>query len=126
MIRVTAWILRFVNNCLARSRHNRRRSGPLVSEEVEAATNRWVGRVQRGVNPDLQAPGWKIIQDKETKILKCKGRLTGYEPVYLEGVLFVDKLIVHTHSQQNKAFRHRQHDGSLEGTLVDTTTLIQS
>ena len=125
MIRVTAWILRFVNNCLARSRHNRR-SGPLVSEEVEAATNRWVGRVQRGVNPDLQAPGWKIIQDKETKILKCKGRLTGYEPVYLEGVLFVNKLIVHTHSQQNKAFRHRQHDGSLEGTLVDTTTLIQS
>ena len=57
MIRVTAWILRFVNNCLARGRHNRRRSGPLVSEEVEAATNRWVRRVQRGVNPDLQAPG---------------------------------------------------------------------
>ena len=99
MIRVTAWILRFVNNCLARGRHNRRRSGPLVSEEVEAATNRWVRRVQKGVNPDLQAPGWKIIQDKETQILKCKGRVTGYEPVYLEGGLFVDKLIVHTHNK---------------------------
>ena len=99
MIRVTAWILRFVNNCLARGRHNRRRSGPLVSEEVEAATNRWVRRVQRGVNPDLQAPGWKIIQDKETQILKCKGRVTGYEPVYLEGGLFVDKLTVHTHNK---------------------------
>ena len=92
-------ILRFVNNCLARSRHNRRRSCPLVSEEVEAATNRWVRRVQRGVNPDLQAPGWKIIQEKETKILKCKGRVTGYEPVYLEGRLFVDKLIVNTHNK---------------------------
>ena len=98
MIRVTAWILRFVNNCLARGRHNRR-SGPLVSEEVEAATNRWVRRVQKGVNPDLQAPGWKIIQDKETQILKCKGRVTGYEPVYLQGGLFVDKLIVHTHNK---------------------------
>ena len=56
-------------------------------------------QVQRRVNPNLQAPGWKIIQDKETKILKCKGRVTGYEPVYLEGGLFVDKLIVHTHNK---------------------------
>ena len=46
----------------------------------------------------MQAPGWKIIEDNETKVLKCKGRIHGYEPVYLERGLFVEKLIVHTHN----------------------------
>ena len=40
--------------CLTRSRHIRRKSGLLISEEVETATNRWVRRARRGVNPDLQ------------------------------------------------------------------------
>ena len=67
-----------------------KRSGPLVSEEIVVARNAWVRRVQRGVNPKLQAPGWGIIEDKATKVLKRKGRVTGYDPNYLDGILFVE------------------------------------
>ena len=43
-LRVTAWALRFLNNCLARVRRNQKRSGPLVSEEItiaKAKNNAW-------------------------------------------------------------------------------------
>ena len=53
----------------------------------------------QGVNPELQAPGWRIVEDEVTKVLKCKGRVPGYEPIYLDGGLFVEKLIAHTHSK---------------------------
>jgi hypothetical protein len=92
-LRVTAWALRFLNNCLARVRRNQKQSGPLVSEEIILARNAWSRRVQQGVNPELQAPGWRIVEDEVTKVLKCEGRVNGYEPIYLDGGLFVEKLI---------------------------------
>ncbi|XP_028412573.1 uncharacterized protein LOC114535466 [Dendronephthya gigantea] len=98
-LRVTAWVLRFLNNCLAKVRRNQKQSGPLVSEEISVARYAWIRRVQQSVNPELQAPGWRIVEDKVTKVLKCKGRVNGYEPIYLDGGLFVEKLIAHTHSK---------------------------
>jgi hypothetical protein len=98
-LRVTAWALRFLNNCLARVRWNQKRSGPLVSEEITVARNAWVRSVQQGVNPELQAPGWRIVEDEVTIVLKCKGRVPGCEPIHLDGGLFVEKLIAHTHSK---------------------------
>jgi hypothetical protein len=61
-LRVTAWALRFLNNCLARVRRNQKRSAPLVSEEITVARNAWVRRVQQGAYPELQAPGWRIVK----------------------------------------------------------------
>jgi hypothetical protein len=78
---------------LARVRRNQKQSGPLVSEEIILARNAWLRRVQQGVNPELQAPGWRIVEDEVTKVLKCEGRVNGYEPIYLDGGLFVEKLI---------------------------------
>lgn len=98
-LRVTAWAMRFLNNCLVKYRQSRKRAGPLGSEEITGARYNWVRREQRHVNPKLQVPGWKIFEDKETKVLKCKGRIEGYAPTYLEGGLFVEKLIAHTHNQ---------------------------
>jgi hypothetical protein len=98
-LRVTAWILRLLYNCLSRARWNKKRTGPLVSEEIKDARNAWVRRVQRGVNPELQTPGWRIMEEEATKVLKCKERVHGYEPIYLDGGRFVEKLIAHTHNK---------------------------
>jgi hypothetical protein len=124
-LRVTAWALRFLNNCLAKIRRSKKKSGPLVTEEIIAARNSWVRRVQRGVNPELQAPGWKIIEDNETKVLKCKGRIHGYEPIYLEGRRTFRREVNSTYSQQNQTFWCRKYYGYFERTLVDTTTSIE-
>ena len=32
---------------------------------------------------DMERPGWKLVKDKETNLLKCTGRIQGYNPVYL-------------------------------------------
>lgn len=35
----------------------------------------------------------------DTSILRCSGRISGYNPIYIEGGLFGKKLIAHTHEQ---------------------------
>ncbi|XP_028413680.1 uncharacterized protein LOC114536536 [Dendronephthya gigantea] len=46
-----------------------------------------------------QSSGWRLNRDKETKILRCVGRIKGYSPIYLENGSFVEKLICHDHEQ---------------------------
>ena len=96
---VTAWALRFLHNCLAKRHKEKRKSGPIGNEEIVKAKNTLVIRIQRNINPILQAPGWKIFEDKNTNILKCRGRVRGYTPTFIERGLFAEKLITHTHSQ---------------------------
>jgi hypothetical protein len=84
---------------LAKRRKENRKSGPIGDEEIVKAKNTWVIRIQTNINPTLQAPGWKIFEDKNTNILKCKGRVRGYTPTFIERGLFAEKLITHTHNQ---------------------------
>ena len=63
------------------------------------ARDQWVRRVQSHIPKDLERPGWKLVKDEETEILKCVGRIQGYNPIYLEDGLFAEKLIRHTHEQ---------------------------
>ena len=44
-LRVTAWALRFRNNSLARRQRTRKLIGPLTTEEMEGAKNRWIMKV---------------------------------------------------------------------------------
>ena len=97
-LRVTAWALRFVDNSLAKGRGPKKK-GPLHTGEIEAAKNCWIRKAQRNVNDEVEAPGWQLIKDDETGILKCKGRIAGYQPTYLDAGQFVEKLIRHTHEK---------------------------
>ena len=97
-LRVTAWALRFLNNCLARRHSTKKLTGPLTTEEIVDAKNLWIKKVQRGTSPNLQAPGWDLVKD-DRNILRCSGRIPGYNPVYIEGGLFGEKLIAHAHEQ---------------------------
>ena len=98
-MRVTAWMLRFISNCKARRNKLKRKSGPLVTEEIITARTYWVKRAQRAVQASLQSPGWKLVEDKHTGVLKCEGRVKGYRPMYLPGGPLAEKLVAHVHNQ---------------------------
>ncbi len=100
-LRVTGWILRFKHNALAKTRKMKKESGPLTTKEILSAENHWIRRVQANVESNLETPGWKLVKDEETGILKCKGRIQGYEPVFIPSGDFAEKLIRHTHQQIN-------------------------
>ena len=55
-------------------------------------------RVQSSTSPSLQTPGWDLVKDNRN-ILRCSGRIPGYNPVYVEGGLFGEKLIAQAHEQ---------------------------
>ena len=74
-------------------------SGPLVTDEITTASNFWMKRVKKADKSCLQSPGWKLIKDEHTGILKCEGRMKGYWLTYLPGGPLAEKLIVHIQSQ---------------------------
>ena len=88
-IRTTAWIVRFVYNL----RRTKKRRGPLTTEEISHAENCWIRREQRYVPKSLERPGWSLVKDPTTEILRCHGRIPNYKPVYLEDGIIVRKLI---------------------------------
>ena len=45
----------------------------------------------------LENPGWKLGTEESTGVLKCYGRISGYQPIYTEGGEFANKLIRHVH-----------------------------
>ena len=97
-LRVTAWALRFLKNSLARRQRATKLTGPLTPEEIRNAKKRWIKKVQSSTSPNLRTPGWELVKD-DTSILRCSGRISGYNPIYIEGGLFGEKLIAHTHEQ---------------------------
>ena len=98
-LRITAWVLRFVQNSSAKLRKEKRRHGPLSTEEIMDARDHWVRREQKKIPKDLEKPGWKLVKDEKTNILKCIGRLQNYRPMYFEKGLFAQKLVRHVHER---------------------------
>ena len=97
-MRVTAWVLRFIRNCKARSK-SKKMSGPLVTEEMTTASDYWVKRVPKAEDTCLKSAGWKLVKDDCTGVLRCEGRIKGYRPIYLPGGLLAEKLILHIYNQ---------------------------
>lgn len=96
-----AWMLRFISSCKCKARRSRlnRRSGPLVTEEITTARTYSVRRVQRADQASLQSPGWKLVEDEDTGVLKCEGRVKGYRPTHLPGGPLAENLVAHVHNQ---------------------------
>ena len=80
-------------------KEDKKKLGPLYTEELAKAKQHWVERAQRGIPDGMERPGWKLVKDKETSVLKCTGRIQGYNPVHLEDGPFTQKLIQHVHAQ---------------------------
>ena len=79
---------------------NKKRCGPLTTEEIIAARNHWVIKSQRGISESL-TPSFKLVKDEETGILKRYGTIHNYRPTYLEDDVLVEKLIRYVHEQNN-------------------------
>ena len=88
-----------MHNARVEHRGEHRRTGPLIGEEITSAKNHWIKRDQRNIPPDLQTSGFELTSKEVTGILKCKGRIQGYQPTYIDGGMFAEKLIRYTHEQ---------------------------
>ena len=88
-----------VHHRKARRNKLKRRSGPLVTEEITTARTYWVRRVRRADQASLQSPGWKLVEDEHTGVLKCEGRVKGYRLTDLPGGTLAEKLVAHVHNQ---------------------------
>ncbi|XP_068723917.1 uncharacterized protein [Montipora capricornis] len=95
--RVTAWALRFKHNSLTKKHKTKKRTGPLTTKELSYARDQWIRKEQAGVELDIESPSWKLVTEGNTGIFKCKGRIPGYQPTYIDGGVFADKLIHHIH-----------------------------
>ena len=57
----------------------------------------WVKKEQNKIAEIKQKPEYRVEEDEEIGILKCYGRIQGYNPTYLQMGLFAEKLVSHTH-----------------------------
>ena len=96
-------------------------SRPLRTDNITTACNYWVKRVHKGDEACPQSPGWKLIKDEHTGVLKCEDRIKGYRSTYLPGGPLPEKLVAHTHTQSGHASWHCNHDGKCEREFVRTT-----
>ena len=99
--RVTAWALRFKENCKLKCEKKQKVKGPLTTEEIRKARDLWIVRAQKEIDDSLERPGWKLEKDPKTGILRCIGRIQNYEPIYLENNTFTQKLIQYEHERIN-------------------------
>ena len=82
VIRITAWIIRFKENC----KSTEKRRGPLITEEVCAAKEVWIKRTQEQVAGSSEFEQHKSqlrLEMDNRGIYVCYGRLQGDYPVYL-------------------------------------------
>ena len=99
VLRITAWAIRFKDNTLAKKQMTKKRKGALCTDEIRQAKELWVRRAQKRIPQDTETPGWRLVEDKETGVLKCVGRIPGYKPTYLQDCLLTQKLIRHLHTE---------------------------
>ena len=92
-IRVSAWILRFTNNCKT---HEKQR-GPLTTQEIENARLWWIKRAQQ--DSDMEKDREQLnLQENAQGLTVCHGRIQGHDPVYLSSTHpFTEKLVQEAH-----------------------------
>ena len=71
----------------------------MCTDEIRQAKELWVRRAQKRIPQDTETPGWRLVEDKETGVLKCVGRIPGNKPTYLQDCLLTQKLIRHLHTE---------------------------
>ena len=85
LLRVTAYILRFVRNA-----RNEKLHGPLTTEEVKRAEHIWLKIGQETLKDD---GGFTLLTD-ENGLLRMDGRVIGYNPIFIPRNCTLDRLLV--------------------------------
>ena len=97
-LRICAWMNRFIYNC----RYQDKRVRPLATEEVEAAKEWWIKRVQLRDSLQTHYPqtSARLGLERTEHDMVCKGRIQGSYPIYLpHDAVFTKKLIQRVHCE---------------------------
>ena len=99
VLRVCAWILRFVNN--TRKHKEQRTNGPLTTDEIKRQTLFWVARAQNNAKGSEKFEEDRLqlnLQERQDGLLECRGRIQGDYPIYLpDNHPFTEKLTMVSH-----------------------------
>ena len=99
VLRIGAWIYRFISNCKKDSRE--REVGPIKTSEIKQQQLWWILRVQREAEGDLHFRTDQIqlnLQPNEDQVLECRGRIIGEYPIYLpDSHPFTAKVVFQAH-----------------------------
>ena len=98
-IRVTAWILRYIQN--SRAKKTKRLGGPLTADETKKAELFWEKRVQVRATADGRYKDDLLqlnLQPNCDGVLECRGRVQGHYPICLpDGQRYTEKLVAQAH-----------------------------
>ena len=100
VLRVTAWIKRFVFNC-----HSTKKSkGELSSKEIQETQEFWIRRAQKTI---IETEKYKELTERlqlknDNDILICKGRISGEHPIYLPEQHQLAKLVIEDCHRETK------------------------
>ena len=115
LVRVTAWLLRFINNCRSR-RSNKIQSVALTTDELQKAEQHWIRRIQR------REYGVELTSlEKENRLPRSSKLLPLHPVVDKEGLLRVGGRMKHA-----GLFFHRRHPIILPGSHTFTKLLVRS
>jgi len=81
--RILWWFLRFTSNCKTKGSKDKRKWGPLTTEEIENADKKLIGKFQQGINlesKEAQELGLTLCDDK---VIRCFGRLRDHQPIII-------------------------------------------
>ena len=91
LLRITAYIKRFCHNC-----RGNRMTGPLTTEEMNAAEHTWIMLAQQ--SEDLTSVA--NLQGNAQGILRYVGRVPGYSPIYLPRHHSLVRLLISHHHRE--------------------------
>ena len=95
---ITSWILRFTNNC---RNHQHQLTGPLSTEEIQAAVDLWIVQILKEMLHDPQYKQYKEqlnLVKNEQGIVVYKGRIQRFSPIYLpRNSTFTEKMVMDAH-----------------------------
>ena len=99
MLRIGAWIQRFIRN--SRSPSADREYDLLKTNETEHQTIWWIQRVQQEADKRGEIEGGKLLlnlQLNDTGVFECRGRIAGQYPIFLpENSDFMRKVVEQAH-----------------------------
>ena len=92
LVRVTAWMYRFVHNCQAHRKHLVQNTGPLIMEELEQAENYWLCVTQ------LSSFNTEIVTLQKSKCLPRSSNSVIRVPSWMTRIFYVWVVMSKIHS----------------------------
>ena len=100
MLRIRAWIARFLHN--SRAAKDQRRTGPVTTDEISQQKLLWEKRVQHQCKESekFEEDRMKLnLQKNSDGVLVCIGRIQGHYPIYLpDTCTYTEKFVQQAHN----------------------------